>query len=323
MSIVERALKKLQSTGQRETADTRPPDRALAAGRVVARQRAADPDASPARRPAPIEHSGRTVAIDHEMLRQIGLLAPENQQRELDHQYRTLKRPLIKHAFRAEGKSAPGGASPRSIMVTSALPGEGKTFTTINLALSLSLERDHGVLLVDGDVAKPHVSHIFGLADEPGLLDVLTDANRPIESVVLPTDVAGLRVLPVGRRSDAATELLASARMRQVIARLEDLDPQGLVVVDSPPILLTSEARVLASLFGQVVLVVRAGGTPQQAVQEAIGIIGEGPRLGLVLNQAIHDGRGGSYYGSGYGYGYGYDDKAAVDGAPGGESGAN
>src|SRR5262249_8204418 len=162
--------------------------------------------------------------------------------------------------------------SPRSIMVTSALPGDGKTFTSINLAISLSLERDHNVLLVDGDVPKPHVSRTFNVQDEPGLLDVLADPSVPIESVILPTDMRNFSLLPVGRRGETATELLSSARMRQVLTRLEQLDPNLLIVLDSPPVLFTSEARVLSSQFGQVVLVVKAGGTPQQAVLDTLAI---------------------------------------------------
>jgi capsular exopolysaccharide synthesis family protein len=186
-------------------------------------------------------------------------------------------------------------------MVSSALPGDGKTFTCVNLALSLSLEKDYMVLLVDGDVAKPHLSNTFDIAKEPGLLDLLEDPNLDIESAVVPTNVRGLSLLPVGRRSETATELLASARMRQVVTKLEELDPHLIVIVDSPPVLLTSEARVLASLFSQVVLVVRASTTPQHAVMEAVRIIGEGPRLGLVLNQVYHSvadpyGYYGEYY---------------------------
>lgn len=300
MSIVEKALEKLQKNGVRPPApEARVPGPGPGGpiGRVV-------PIESPASAPPRTVRTDKILQVDLEALRHAGLMPPEHQHRQLAHQYRTLKRPLIKYAFDPGSKAAGAGAgSPRSIMVSSALPGEGKTFTAINLALSLSLERDHSVLLVDGDVPKPHVSRIFSVENEPGLLDALADPSIPAHSVVLPTSVRGLSILPVGRRTDTATELLASARMRQVISQLEQLDPAGLVLVDSPPILLTSEARVLASLFGQVVLVVLAGATPQQAVNDALEIIGEGPRIGLVLNQAVHDDVGGGYYGYGQYYG--------------------
>jgi protein-tyrosine kinase len=295
MSIVEKALKKLQSAGA-------PKPAAPAARMAPSAEPAPVPAAAVAdvrRRPRVALSSSKTVRVDFDKLRFEGLLPPEHHQRELAHQYRTLKRPLIKNAFEDAASTRVGA---RSIMVSSALPGEGKTFTSINLALSLAMERDHSVLLLDGDMPKPHVSTALGVREEPGLLDLLMDSSLPVESVVLPTDVRGLSVLPVGRnRADGATELLASARMRDIIAQLERLDPEGLVLVDSPPVLLTSEARVLASLFGQVVVVVKSGATPQQAVTEAIGIIGEGPRLGLVLNVAAGEtsiGNYGYYYGS-------------------------
>src|SRR5690606_20325175 len=103
------------------------------------------------------------------------------------------------------------------IMMASALPGDGKTFTSINLALSMSRERDSSVVLVDADVAKPHISRIFGVDKEPGLLDALTDKSDDLESLILPTDVGGLSILPAGGHRDNAAELFASAAMRQLV----------------------------------------------------------------------------------------------------------
>jgi receptor protein-tyrosine kinase len=308
MSIVERALKRLQQSSQAAAQAAKAP--------AAPAQRKAGPVAPPPKSAPPtvardttiqrqIGNPEKPVHIDFDQLRRIGLLPPEHQQRELAHQYRTLKRPILKYAFGADAPPAESRtASPRTLMVTSALPGEGKTFTAVNLALSLALEKDHSVVLVDGDAPKPHVSQAFGIGSEPGLLDLLVHPDMPVGSVVLSTDVRGLYLLPIGRRSESATELLASARMRQVIDELERLDDNLIVLLDSPPVLLTSEAQVLTSLFGQAVVVVRAGGTPQQAVVDALGLIGEGPRVGLVLNQALHDNNVGGYYGYGYGDGF-------------------
>lgn len=307
MSIVERALKRLQQSGQPAAGAPKPPA-------AAPERKPAPPAASAASAASPgaargsdvrraIGNPEKTVHIDFEMLRRAGALPPEHQQRELAHQYRILKRPILKYAFGDEAPPASRPASPRTLMVTSALPGEGKTFTSINLAMSLALEKDHSVILIDGDAPKPHVSQTLGVGGEPGLLDLLAGPGVPVESVVLRTDVRGLHVVPIGRRSESATELLASARMRQVLDEIGQLDENAIVLLDSPPLLLTSEAQVLASLFGQVVLVVRAGGTPQQAVTDALGLIGDGPRVGLVLNQSLHDNVGG-YYGYGYGDGF-------------------
>lgn len=306
MSIVERALKRLQQSGQGPAQPPKPPAAPNApVGRLMPSGNPPPGARAPAQSRRLVGNTEKTIHIDFEALRRVGLLPPDHQQRELAHQYRTLKRPILKFAFDDEAPAeVTGMASPRTLMVTSALPGEGKTFTSINLALSLALEKDHSVILIDGDAPKPHVSQTFGVGSEPGLLDLLVHPELPVESLVLPTDVRGLYILPIGRRSESATELLASARMREVIGELERLDDHGIALFDSPPILLTSEAQVLASLFGQLVLVVRAGVTPQQAVSDALTIIGEGPRIGLVLNQALHDNNIGGYYGYGYGDGF-------------------
>jgi protein-tyrosine kinase len=291
MSLIEEALKKRQAAA------------AAGARRVPAAETGQPKEAGspgPARRPLGDPQKIRRLNTDG--LRADGLLPPESEAQLIAHQFRTIKRPLVRKAF--QESTSDNTLMQRCIMVSSALPGDGKTFTSLNLALSLAMERDHSVILVDGDVAKPHISKLFSAGNEPGLLDVLEDPARSIASVILPTDVSGLSVVTVGTQSRQATELLASGRMRTVLRELESLDPQAIVVVDSPPILLTSEARVLASLFGQVVMVVRAGGTPQQAVFDAIKVLGESAHVSLVLNQALHVGDG-SYYGYGAGYGYG------------------
>ena len=214
----------------------------------------------------------------------IGLVPPETQERLIANQFRQIKRTLIANAF---GKGVPAVPNGRLIMMTSALPGEGKTFSSLNLGLSMAREKEVEVLLVDADVAKPQVSGLFKLEKERGLLDALINDAIEVESLVLRTDVKGLSILPAGRCSeDLATELLASTRMEETVARLGSRYPNRIVLFDSPPLLLTNESRVLATVVGQIVLVVRAGVTPQQAVMEAIGYIGEDKPVGLVLNQS-------------------------------------
>jgi protein-tyrosine kinase len=305
MSLIEEALKKRQSqqaAAARDTSSRSAATKTNGFDTTVASAQAAPAVAGPR---IELGNPANRKQVNREALRQAGLLPPEHESRQIELQFRTIKRPLIRKAF-SEEVIAAGDHLQRSVMVSSALPGDGKTFTTLNLALSMARERDHGVILVDGDVAKPHMSKLFNASYEQGLLDVLQHPEMSVESVLLPTDISGLTVLPVGRQSEQATELLASARMREIIQDLVALDPNGIVLVDSPPILLTSEARVLASLFGQVVLVVRAGHTPQQAVLDAIELLGEGTQVNLVLNQALHASEGSYYgYGSRYGYGYG------------------
>ncbi|HKU15940.1 MAG TPA: AAA family ATPase [Steroidobacteraceae bacterium] len=259
-----------------------------------------------------IGNTNRLVKIDQEALRTSGLLPPSGQEHEIADQYRAIKRPLIQAAFHATEPSE--GPLPKVIMIASALPGEGKTFTGINLALSMAREKDHSVLLVDGDVAKPHISTLFGVEKELGLLDLLSNPELDISSLILPTDIAGLSILPAGTRSSGATELLASERMATVVQQLAALDPGGLVLFDSLPILLTSESRVLSARMGQIVLVVKAGSTPQQAVADAIELIGPKRKISLVLNHAELAGPMGYYYG----YRYGYQQSAAAGSQSGG-----
>lgn len=182
-------------------------------------------------------------------------------------------------------------------MVASSLPGEGKTFASVNLALSMSLERDISVVLVDADVAKPHISRLFGIDGEPGLLEALQSDNLDIEALILPTDIPKFSILPAGKPTETATELLASRRMQSIVARLETgQDRSRVVIFDSPPLLLTAESRVLAQQMGQIVLVVQAGRTPQQAVLDAIACLGENKSVALLLNQSESVTESGYYY---------------------------
>lgn len=291
MSLVERALQKVQA-GEAAKRLAAKPVVEPTIGKLVSGT------VPPAAEREPAYAANRMVTLDRDAMRAAGLLPQPDRDREIADQYRAIKRPLIQAAFQAE---QPEGPPQKLIMVASALPGDGKTFTGLNLALSMALEKDHSVLLVDGDVIKPHVSKLLGVEDEPGLLDLLTDPTLSIDSVILPTDVPRLSVLPAGRHTEHATELLSSERMTQVVAQLARLSARGIVLFDSLPLLLTSEARVLTSLMGQVVLVVKANVTPQDAVKDAIELIGD-RRLWLVLNQAEVHGTSGYYYGSQYGY---------------------
>jgi exopolysaccharide/PEP-CTERM locus tyrosine autokinase len=251
----------------------------------------------------------RRVHVDLDLLRAQGETPEAGQERRFADYYREIKRPLIQKALGAEARP-----ESRLILVASALPGEGKTFTALNLALSIARERDVSVLLVDADVPKGHLSRALGIQDERGLLDALADEALDVESLVLGTDLKGLELLPAGRGAEgAASELLASARMAQVAARLTARHPRRLVLFDSSPLLVSSEARALKQIPGQILIVTRAGRTPRQALLDAIALIDKTKLHGLVLNDAhVANGDGYSDY---YGY-YGYG--AAGGQAPGG-----
>jgi protein-tyrosine kinase len=235
----------------------------------------------------------RVVHIDRDALRHAELLPPVSQERQLAGEYRAIKRPLIANALGRGVPKIPGG---HRIMIASAMPGDGKTFTSINLALSFALEKDLSVVLVDADVAKAHLSRTFGVHNELGLMDLLRDEPLDVESFILPTDVPGLSILPAGKAIDTANELLASARMEQIANQITVRYPNRIVLFDSPPLLVTSEAMAMSNVVGQIVMVVRAGVTPQSAVLDAIELLGEGKSIGLVLNQTDEQVRPGYYY---------------------------
>lgn len=300
MSLVERALRKLQETKQSVPPTVGIPQAAqsaltakVAATRVAGESVSAHGPVQP-RPMVPVE-SSRIVMINRPALRAMDLMPPAAIERQITSQYQHIKRPLVASVL--EKDPALGKAS-HVIMVASALPGEGKTFTSINLALSLALEKDIEVLLVDADVAKPHVSRIFGIENDKGLLDLLVDTELHADQVILRTDVPGLSLLSAGRQIDTATELLASERMAQIVAQLAAPDGRRIVLFDSPPLLLSTESRVLAANAGQVVLVIRADVTAQHAVKDAIDAIDGGRPVSLILNQTSAPPSSG-YYGYG------------------------
>ena len=243
--------------------------------------------------------STRSVEVSRESLRSAGFIAPEDEEQMIIEQFRQIKRPLVAHAFGKRATKIEGG---HVILVTSALSGDGKTFSCINLALSIASEQDRSVLLVDGDVAKAHVSKLFGIDEEPGLSDVLErESTLDLSDVIVETDVDGLSLMSCGKMHRHVTELFASDRMERLIKALGAQDPNRVIIFDSSPLLSTSESKVLSTLVGQIVLVVCAGRTPRSAVVHALDMLEEGKAVNLILNQA-RDQTGSQYYGGYYGY---------------------
>lgn len=286
MSLVELALRKLKDS-RRSTGSEYRRDQPFGVIHEVGE--AAEPMVGGAPRPP-----RRIVHLDRDALIRAGFLPPDHKQRQIADQFRHVKRPLLAAALGRGIEPVPNG---RMIMIASSLPGEGKTFVSVNLALGMSLDRDIDVLLVDADVAKPHVSRLFGVDAEPGLIDALQHDTLDVESLILPTDIPKLSVLSAGKRSETPTELLASRRMQAIVARLAaGRDRTRVVVFDSSPLLLTSESRVLSQQMGQIVLVVQAGRTAQQAVLDAIASLGDSKPVALVLNQSESVSEAGYYY---------------------------
>jgi len=256
---------------------------------VVTRQAAVDDCVSPS----------DALHIDFDALRAAGALPPESLERQLADEYRRIKWPVLDRAFGREGAAIADGTL---VMVTSALPGDGKTCTALNLALSIARERDSSVLLIDADVARAHMGELLGIRAHPGLTDLLVNPGMDPAAVVLATDVDGLRVMAAGRRHDSVPELIASQRMRDLIVELATRNRERVIIFDSSPLLATNESQVLAKLVGQILLVVRANGTPRPAVEEAVALLDRKKNVGLVLNQLRALFGLGSYYSSDYNY---------------------
>jgi receptor protein-tyrosine kinase len=296
VSIVERALAK--------AALARPQ-----AGASAARARA---DAPPAARPhqdvlprsverplltadfnanesAPLDLRARS-------LQEEGLVTPSDMEHLIAEELRVIKRPLVLNADSANASLENGNL----IMIGSALPGSGKTFISFNLAASIANEVDWTVLLIDADVSRPTLSRAFGLGDAPGLINLLENDGTSLADYVFPTSHPRLHFLPAGPPRTQAKELLSSQRMRQLVAQLNERSERRIVVFDSPPLLLTSEARVLASYVGQIVVVVEAGVTPRRSLLEAIEMLDPSKAINLVLNKNRQLLGVGDYHYAGY-----------------------
>jgi protein-tyrosine kinase len=255
----------------------------------------------PSKQPTARNYGGRFIRIDFRELRAQGLLAPDSADKRLIEEYRAIKRPLLKNADPKDAAALPRG---NLLQVASAIPGEGKTFTCLNLCLSLVKAQEWSVVLVDGDCNKPHLSKLFGAEREPGLMGVLRGSNGDFDANVMPTSVPNLSLMPAGARDEDSAELFASAAMEKLCVEISSADPKRLIVFDSPPLLLTSEAPAIARHVGQIVLVVHADKTPQRAVVSALALLDPTKPIGLVLNQASGQESNG-VYGSNYGYSYG------------------
>lgn len=240
------------------------------------------------------------ITIDLERLASLGFLAPDAEKAQVAEEFRVIKRPLITNVQAGDALEKHRNL----IMVTSSLPGEGKSFCALNLALSIAMERDITVMLVDADVAKPSVLNNLGVRAEAGLMDLLLDRSLQVSDVLLRTNIEKFSVLPAGRRHKHATELLASDAMARLLDEIATRYPDRVVIFDSPPLLVTSEARELAAHMGQIVMVVEAGRTSQDAVNEALNYLQVCDIVNLLMNKTESmvsmDGYGG------YGYGYGH-----------------
>jgi exopolysaccharide/PEP-CTERM locus tyrosine autokinase len=331
MSIIEKALDKLakEHGGQesrQSTEQSLPRDADMAAAPASVRPEPALADqggaptaaapppaaaAAPAEGPLkepPADASSVTgtnfVSLDS--LELDGFISRQGERSRTAEEFRMIKRPVLIKAF----ESGDSSGMPRNlVMVTSALASEGKTFVSMNLALSIAQELDKTILLVDADVAKPGLSRLLQIRERRGLLDVLTDPGCRVSDVLLKTDMPKLKLIPAGPRHTHSTELLASKAMKDFLWELAHRYPDRMILFDSPPLLATTEASVLARQMGQIIMVVEADNTSQSLVKEALSQFDSTEDVSFVLNKCRPKfgfrGYGGYYYHYHYGRYYG------------------
>jgi receptor protein-tyrosine kinase len=241
----------------------------------------------------PAMPAAKTVEIDLQRLAAMGYVTADTPRTQIASEFRVIKRPILKNVY---DQSAAPVERANLIMVTSSLPGEGKTFVALNLAISMAMELDTTVLLIDADVSRPSILQRLGLEAAPGLLDVLQDPSRSLGDVLLRTNIERLSILPAGAPSGRATELLASVQMTRLLDDLGSRYSDRILVFDAPPLLPSTESGVLASHMGQLVMVVEAERTPQQVVARAMAMLEACPIVLPLLNKTSHA-EAGYYYG--------------------------
>ena len=184
----------------------------------------------------------------------------------------------------------------RSIAITSPVKKDGKTTVAVNLAASIALEYEEKVLLIDADLRAPSIHRYFNIDNSPGLTEYLSSRSAPgLNSLIRATHLSGLRVIPAGKPSRVASELLAKDTMRLLLDEIYMSMPDYTVIVDSPPVLATPDPMVLTRHIDGVIIVVRARKTPKDYLLKAVNSLNSRKLLGVVLNGAEF-GLGSKYY---------------------------
>ena len=228
------------------------------------------PTGQPANRPTGQPANGQ-IFKDNLDRNLITLLNPQSFESE---QFKILRTNLL---FPVSGKP------PRCIMITSAVPGEGKSFVSANLAVSIAQNIDEHVLLVDCDIRKPTMHSVFGFVDVQGLSEYLSKGIA-LSSLLIKTDLNKLTLLPAGTPPPNPAELLSSQQMSELVKEVKERYNDRYIIIDSPPPQLTAETSAIARHVDGIILVVKYGGTPRHIVAELIDILGKEKILGVVVN---------------------------------------
>ena len=289
MSIIEKALDKLEVTGAHKIVK-----KEVQLGKIV--------DEAPLVTDRTAEHKivdstkkSRRIDLDINLLEQKGYLTPNTSNRIMFEQYRRIKLPILQKAFN-------GTETKKNIvMVTSSLEGEGKSFTALNLAMSVAYEYNHTVLLIDADIIKKQNSSVLGLRNEPGLIEYLTQKSLNLSDLMLSTNIPNLNILPAGGDSDRITELFNSNNMSDLVNELSNRYDDRLIILDAPPLLQETSSDALKKLVHQIIFVIEAEKTPIHIIKTAQEIIKGNDDVGVVLNKSNQFIDTAKTYGYGYG----------------------
>lgn len=302
MSTIEKALDKLGAVNSVNVSVEPSIDRAMSDNTQVISEQAITSNETVATDSANAQTVAATaprnyIEIDLQSLSNRNFVSIATERRLIYEEYRVIKRKLINNAF--------GGLSstlkhPNLILVSSSRPGEGKTFTSVNLALSIALEQDKTVLLVDADVLRPNVSRTLEISTPLGLTDYLSSTDVNAADIIYSTNVERLKIITAGKPHHLSTELLASDKMIELVNEFASRYPDRIVIFDAPPLLGVNETCVMAAMCGQAVVVLEENKTKLNELDKALSLLPKELAVGFVINKA--------YYSrdKGYGYGYGY-----------------
>jgi len=284
IGLIERAAALLR---QREAAD-------LGASAVSP----AAPTQTATRLAEPADFTGSELVIDRGQLASYGITIPSSERSRTVEEFRLVKRNLMASWTAGNGSGSRRGGL---IMVTSARPGEGKTFVALNLALAFASEREAKALLVDVDSQHSSINSILGLRDANGIVEVLA-GTAELSEALIHTNIPNLLVIPAGRGGPHVPELFSSSQMAALAEELTRRFPDCYIILDTPPCMASSDAAALAPLVGQIVFVVEANRTQQEEIEAALSTLSACPRISLLLNKSE---LASAHFGS-YGYGYHY-----------------
>jgi protein-tyrosine kinase len=196
------------------------------------------------------------------------------------------------------------------IMVTSSVSGEGKSITSLNLAITLAQEFDHTVLLIDADLRKPSLQEYLGMKPGKGLSEYL-NGKVELSEILIKSGIGRLTLLPAGTPVRNPVELFSSQKLRDILVEIKNRYPDRFIIIDTPPLLPFAETRSLGALVDGVLFVIREGVVTPANLQEAMNTIDSTKLIGTVFNEATQASLNGHYHYYGYGYGYGYSKQGA------------